>query len=277
MEIEVSLDDAKQIEFSLLLEFRRICKKYELNYSLAYGTLLGAIRHHGFIPWDDDIDVMMPRKDFMKFMQVSKYEFNGSPYNLISMYNCSSYFAPLPKMSNSTTKVYQNYGQIERIKTGIYIDIFIVDGLPLEYHEQYYKQASKIRYAWGMSCRKFFAKHQSRNLLFDIAGSLLSIPYKIKGINYYRNKYDEWCSQYDFYNSEYVAVLMFGEGLEKEKMQRNDFLDFSIVEFEGEKFRAVKNPDEYLTNMYGNYMQLPPVEERVGKHPNKMVRIVSDI
>lgn len=274
METEIlQLDELKRIEFELLVELDRICGKYGLKYSLAYGTLLGAVRHHGFIPWDDDIDVMMSRPDYYKFLEAVEKECADSPYKVVSMHTDDDFFAPLAKFTDTRTRVYQTYGQIEKVPYGVYVDLFILDGLPEKGKEEHYKEAEKLRFKWGMACRKIFAKHRSKSFLRDVGGSLYSIPYKILGYKHYRNKYDRHCSSVDYNTAKNIAVVEFGENLKKEMMDKADMEELSTVEFEGRAFSAVRSPEEYLTRMYGDYMQLPPESQRVPKHSSKVVRI----
>ncbi len=266
----LTLNEIKEIELNILKYFVDICNRYNLNYSLAYGSLLGAVRHKGFIPWDDDIDVMMPRADFFKLLKIGQ-ELNFE-YPIISMYNKKDYFSPLAKMYDNQTILYQHYGQKENYLTGVYIDIFILDGLPTEKQDVYYKKAQDIRKKWGFACRKIFSRHQSRNIFTDIIGSIYSIIYKIKGIKYYRDLYDANSSKYDFYDSDEVAVILFGEGLKKEKIKKKDFLNPILLTFEGYKVKSIRNPEKYLTNMYGDYLKLPPENERISKHPNHVIK-----
>ena len=270
---DLQLDEVKEIELSILKEFHRICCDNELRYSLAYGTLLGAIRHKGFIPWDDDIDVMMPRPDFLRIVSIFDSECKNSNYSLVSMYNNDQYFAPLAKIYDKRTRVFQKYGQIERVHFGVYIDVFIIDGLPECGEKEFYYQANRLREKWGFSCRKFFARHKSRNILLDIAGSVYSLPFRIRGYKYFRNKYDSFSRSYNYELSENVAVIEYGEGIEKEKMNRMEIEDYSVVVFEGYSFHAVSNPSAYLTKMYGDYLQLPPENERTSKHGSRFVWI----
>ncbi len=267
----LTLKEIQEIELQVLLRFKDICEKYNLRYSLAYGTLLGAIRHKGFIPWDDDIDVMMPRPDYLKFVAVFDEECKNEKYGLVSMHNSHEYFAPLAKMFDDSTQVIQQYGQIEKTPYGVYIDIFIVDGLPLEREELLYKRAEKIRFKWGMANRKLF-KRKSRNFLTFCGGVALSLIYKMHGYIKYRDEYDALASSTDFETSDSVAVIIYGEGLKKEKMSVAEFEDLSEVEFEGHLFKTVRTPRDYLDKMYGDYMKLPPIENQVSKHSSYAIR-----
>lgn len=269
----IELDEAKHIELDVLLKFKEICNKYSLKYSLAYGTLLGSIRHKGFIPWDDDIDVMMLREDYFRFIEVSRKELEGTKYEVASMHNDLNYFAPLSKLFDNSTRVYQFYGQNENIIVGVYIDIFILDQLPEENAEAFYENAQKLRGNWAMSARNIFTKHQSKNVFRDILGNIAALPYKIRGNDYYRNKYDAYCSQFNDNNGTDVAVVVYGEGLKKERISISEMFIPNAVDFEKYQFMAVSHPEKYLKSMYGDYMQLPPVEARVSKHPNIMVKL----
>ena len=272
-EINLSLDEIKRIEFEILKKFVQICDDNSLRYSLAYGSLLGAIRHKGFIPWDDDIDVMMPRPDYLKFLDVCKSALTNTCMDVISIYTDAEYYSPLTKMYKTDTRVYQQYGQDENIITGVYIDIFVVDGLPSREAETFYNKAQALRRKWGLSSRKLFSSERTKNYLRLIIGSCIAIPFKLIGVDYYKRKYDSFCSQYSFDDSEYAAVVLYGEGLYREKMQRKLFDELIFVEFDGVQFKSIPNPDVYLKNMYGDYMRLPDEKDRVSKHPHIVTKV----
>ena len=133
MSKQIDIDDLKQIEFELLCKFHELCEKLNLRYSLGGGTLLGAIRHKGYIPWDDDIDVMMPRPDYNKFIG---YCINNQTEFKLKCYETDKNYVDLSaKIYNPNTILEENDVLEENEKFGVYIDIFPVDGLGNTYKE----------------------------------------------------------------------------------------------------------------------------------------------
>lgn len=270
---KISPEESRAIQLEILKRFDEICSAHLIKYSLACGTLLGAVRHGGFIPWDDDIDVMMLRSEFEKFYALATTTYRDDRYKLVSMYNVKDYFSPLPKFYDSETLLVQDYGQAENDNYGVYVDVFIVDFLPDEGQEAFYLGAQKLRKKWGCSCRKVFSlHHQSRNVLFDILGTLAALPYKICGKNHYRDKYDAYCRRYETVGGKNVAVVEFGESLARERMDFSQMDEPETVTFEGRVYPCVRDKERYLTNMFGDYMQLPPEDQRVSKHKNAVYR-----
>jgi len=260
--------DLKIIELDILKYFKNICISNNLKYFLAYGTLLGAVRHSGFIPWDDDIDVMMPRNDYYRLCKIlSKNNAKADYYELLSMHNNDIYFAPIAKLIDTRTILIQDYGQIEKPILGVYIDIFILDGFPDNKKESIniIDRANKNRFYWGLSVRKFSAK--SKNLIIAIIKSLYSIPFRIIGYRYFLRKIDNIAKTYDYEISNYVGVICFGEGY-KEIIEKKYIEPGIEILFEGEKYSAPSNIDKYLKNIYGDYLKIPPENERIPKHRN---------
>lgn len=261
------IKEKQQIALGVLNFFADYCENNNIRYSLAYGTLLGAVRHKGFIPWDDDVDVMMLREEYEKF--ISRYDNDShSYYKLLSMHTNRDYFAPLAKMYDDRTIVHQEYGQIERIPYGVYIDIFIVDKLPNNIQEAslFYKKSQRMRTAWGLSVRKFSAP--SRNLLRRVTAALLMIPCKALGFRFFLKQYDRWASKYESENTSSAGIVLYGEGIEKEYMPLSFFNDVIDAPFEDSVFKIPLQYDAYLTQMYGDYMKLPREEDRK-YHPGK--------
>lgn len=260
MRIIDDIKEKQQIAYGVLDYFASFCESNGLEYRLAYGTLLGAIRHKGFIPWDDDVDVMMMREDYNKFVSLMTHQ-KHPYYKFLSMQNNKKYFAPLAKMYDDRTSLVQEYGQEEPTPYGVYIDIFIVDNLPDNKQEavKYYKKSVTLRLLWGMSIRQFSSKtRKASNTLFRLPVMCLC---KLVGYKRWLKIYDKYASKY-FGKTKHAGIILMGEGVNKEYHEVDMYYDYSLNEFNGRLYKCPKDSDAYLTSMYGDYMTLPPVEDR---------------
>ncbi len=259
---EMKMDEVKKCEIDILNYFADLCEAEGLKYYLAYGTVLGAVRHKGFIPWDDDIDVMMPREDFEKVIHIKK----NSRYEILSCVTNRNFDAPLAKIIDKETILYQSYNQVDKKQLGIYIDIFVLDGLPERNMESqvFYKNAERLRCFWGLSVRK--VKSRSRNLMIAVVKTFVSIPFRIMGGNFWSNILYRYAGKYTYVDAIYTGVVCFGEGNKKERINKSVIEPGTYIFFEDLKYRVPSNWNLYLTNMYGNYMDLPPLKERLSKH-----------
>ena len=129
------MNELKQQQLDILKAFIKVCNKYNLEYFLVYGTALGAIRHKGFIPWDDDIDVAMPRKDYDKYIELQK-EYEGTPYFIQTFKSDPCYIYNYAKLRDSSTTFLENAFKNHRINQGVFIDVFPVDGMSREYGDR---------------------------------------------------------------------------------------------------------------------------------------------
>lgn len=261
MKAITDIKERQSIALGVLLYFKEFCEKNHIRFFLAYGTLLGAVRHKGFIPWDDDVDVMMLRSDYQLF--INKWSNDEHPYyHFMSMDTDKDYFAPLAKMYDDRTLLIQNYGQIEKKKYGIYIDVYVIDKLPDDMREAklFYNRCQKVRLQWGMAIRRYSAPSSS---LFNKIGR---IPYmtfcKCIGSKRLMQKYNDLAQKYNEKKTGYSGIVIYGEGIEKEFFPDDMFSNPSIVNFEGVDFYAPSKINDYLSQMYGDYMTLPPVAER---------------
>ena len=268
MKAITDLKEEQRISFEILTYFKEFCQKNDIQFFLAYGTLLGAARHKGFIPWDDDVDIMMLRSEFRKLLKCMEKDTHPY-YKLLSMHNNKEYFAPLAKLHDDRTLLIQEYGQDEKVPYGIYVDVYIIDNMPDDYKEaaKQYKKAEKIRANWGLSVKKISAK--SSNIIRHFARVPISIVMKMIGYKHFLRQYDQHASQYDQDNTHHKGIIIYGEGLKKEYFDETMFLAPSKILFEGVEFSAPSDVHGYLTQMYGDYMKLPPVEQRK-VHPNKV-------
>lgn len=246
------LEELQKIELNILIHIDKICRENDLTYYLAYGTLIGAVRHKGFIPWDDDIDIVMPRPDYEKLMKIMQ-KANGR-YKFISLETCKlDYNYPFAKIFDSKTRLVEGYRPMEE-ELGVYVDVFPIDGLGNTKEEvsDYSKKIEKYsKQIWYLGT----VKHNG------IKGRLLNIIGR-KNINRWLVKN---AKKNNFYKSKYAGGLT-GLWGEKEVMETKYYMDKIEMDFEGNKFYVPKHYDYILTKWYGNYMQLPPEKERVRHH-----------
>lgn len=254
----IEKDEVRTIQINILKHLVSFFELHSLKYYLAYGTFLGAIRHGGYIPWDDDIDIMMPRKDYELFLKLFD---NKGRYKVFNYKTNKLYNLPLTKVCDTNTTLIQSYGFNEKAKLGINIDVFVIDDLPYlnpQKNIKIFRHASFLRKCWKLSIYKYGFKTVKDSFL-----QLVSIPFKIMGSRYFVRRYDEFCYKCSRSSeSLYSGVILFGEGLKKELFQKKFFEVETKYLFEKEIFNGVKDYDTYLTQLYGDYMTLPPLENR---------------
>jgi len=249
---KIELEELKQIQLDILKEVHNFCVEHGLRYSLGGGTLLGAVRHKGYIPWDDDIDIMMPRPDYTVFVK----EFNGyKPHLVCGAYeNDKKYMYPF-------TKVYDNRTILKAVKhikpIGINIDVFPIDGFPESEKET-----------------EIFMRNYSlwRMLLYfklvtggTWKGKFMNFFTKLLPLSLIQKKLNKIIQKYDFEKSLFTGAVC-GSYLLKEKNPKFVFAEYVELPFENLKFKAIKQYDIYLLNHYGNYMELPPMDKRIAHH-----------
>lgn len=269
MDNEISLDTSQKLVFDILKFYKNICDKNGLKYYIAYGTLIGAVRHKGFIPWDDDIDVFMPRKDYIKLVEIMK-NLKGR-YQLVSFEVNKKFTAPLPKIIDTDTILIQQYDLYERVKLGLYIDIFIIDNAGDSYEEasNFYRESYSVYTKWFKSDLKLFLNDKSK--IHSILGFIKRLPYKIKGISHYLTKFNEVSEINNLKKTDYVAITNSGSSkVDKNIFLASDFGEGMTLEFEDFLFRAPKNYEKLLSVEYGNYMELPPKNKQVSHHSYKL-------
>lgn len=258
----LSMNEIKQIELNILEKFHNFCNENNLRYYLAYGTLLGAIRHKGFIPWDDDIDVVMPRPDYEKFINLTAEKGISEMYNTVLYKNCKNKsIYPFAKVIDSTTLVYE-HGKSKKDISGIWIDVFPLDGYPEDKNIglMLFERNMKLRHMQDIITTSPFSKKQ--NLIKKIVKSVIRVFLKIYGLNRILDKMDETVQTYDFESSKLCSDILWGESsiavFDKSKLE-----PYELVDFEGKKFRMPCCWKDFLELNYGDYMQLPPENQRI--------------
>ncbi len=263
----LSIEEIKSLQLQILLQFHEYCTEHALNYFITYGTLIGAVRHQGFIPWDDDIDVMMPRPDYEKFLELSQ-KVPVSKYLCSKHYSFSKHYnAPFVKLTDIRTNGHEMHLN-KNIMCGVWIDIFPIDGVPENKNERksYIKKMRKMRQVLELSSRPLiFCKNPLRLLKRIIIYSCFHL-FRYQKL---AEKLDKLSStKYRFEDCQTVGVICFcgkADGFFPKSM----FLEAQKINFEGHLFNAPQNIDLYLTKIYGDYKTLPPPEKRTNRHQYK--------
>ncbi len=266
----MDLKELQNILLDILIEFNRICKKYNIKYSLAFGTLLGAVRHKGFIPWDDDVDVMMDRKNFDRFCKICPQEISKEfffqsrkteekyPYNLCRI------------RKNNTAMIYRAWRD-SGIHLGIYIDIFPIDNIAdnklsriLQFSMIFFNTPIRVArnpIIFNNRGEKF--SPLLKKLVYYIARCM---PYKTceKIEDYYIKKYSNT-------KTKSMGIICEGGVLVKPSNVQVPFKskylnEYCEMEFENHKFMVSKSYRQLLRHWYGDYMKLPPEKDRVMTH-----------
>lgn len=260
------LSAIKSKELEMLDIFIKICEEHNIDYFLSGGTCLGAIRHKGFIPWDDDIDISMLRKDFIKFEAACKEEL-PYPFFLQTMDTdpyCGLVFA---KIRNTQTEMVENYCKNVQMQQGIWIDIFPYDAIPDDpkKRREYLSKVSFLKNLYivksGYSMPK--GKPIGQHVAFYIA-KLFALFIPIKTIS--SKLYKEMTRYNESQNCSCVFPVGGAYGPAKEIKPKGMLDSYCYVEFENRKCKTLSNYDEYLTQNYGNYMELPSEENRKTVH-----------
>lgn len=250
--------DEKRLQKVILIiaeEIVRICKKNNIPYSIDYGTLLGAMRHKGFIPWDDDFDISMPRDSYEKFIKACDKDLDKEKFFLQTSDSEPLYALTFGKLQLLGTEIVEDFSSKVDMHHGIFVDIVPVDILPE-----------------GKLTRKFFllknlvlkdmvyakcgcATDSDKKKLTYKASKILSAPFSLKFLKKWRynfiTKYND-CGGYDGFNSDYPRYVC----------DIRTYKNLKEYPFEDTSFLGFPNADKYLTGIYGNYMELPPVEKR---------------
>lgn len=264
--LKLSNDELRELqlcELEALKFFDEFCRRHDLTYYLCGGCLIGAVRHKGFIPWDDDTDVLMPRPDYEKFLELYKQENPSERFVLVNdddVHYSGNIFATLNDTDHTMVKEYQ---QNMDTPHGIPLDIFPIDGLADGRIQRL------IQYVWVMIYSLFRAQIVPKNQggLIAFGSKVLLTIFRGRRLRYKIWKFAEKrMTRYHFDESENVAEFCAGFYFMKKVYPRHIYDGKVELEFEGEKFFAMKGYDEYLHIPFGDYMELPPEEERLPHH-----------
>lgn len=251
--------EIQKIELDVLEKIHAFCEKRGLRYSLCGGTLIGAVRHKGFIPWDDDVDIFMPRPDYKIFCK----EFSAENCSVHTHGNDKKYLYPFAKVHDARTVLIEHF--YPKNPLGVYVDVFPIDGFPNQ--DKSVKLAQRAR-SLIMRCVQLkqapFIAHSKTCrvplLRFFVKCFFACVPSK-----FFCDLFLRIVAMHDYETSPFRGCMTWGYGA-REVIPAEAFDGFVEMDFEGRKFKAIAGWETYLKSLYGDYMQLPPPEKRVSNH-----------
>ena len=265
MNTEIQRRKLWDIQLDILNIIDQVCRENNLHYSLYAGTLIGAVRHQGFIPWDDDLDICMPRKDYESFLEI--WEDQDHPgYILQNKRNTHSFTQSFSKIRKDHTTFLQYDWEKERYHTGIFVDIFPIDRCPVSFLRQRF-------FFW--KCMKYqlytreFTPPKASILTKTVSRVLLSLS-SSDGRKKYRERFEQELNR--LYAHTDFPVVAIETTASMKQIYSNDLPDEYIdLLFEGKEYQCFSKWDEYLKLKYGDYMELPSEKERVWKHSQLII------
>lgn len=268
---EMTLVEIRECTLGILDYIDRICKANSLQYFLCGGTLLGALRHKGFIPWDDDIDIMMPRKDYE---MLSKVWPDDSCYKFLNHSNTHNFPFAYGKAINSRTLKIEPYRKDCQL-IGVDVDIFPIDNIPEDSREArvFFKKIAKLQSITNLQIAEF---SKSKSFLHRFYYNY-RVGYRrtiellgFSSVDKVVNDFSSFAQRYNDKETPFCGITAISHYGVKEKNPKKNYLSTIEVPFEGKMYPAPIGYDEYLSQLYGHeYMQLPPMEMRQTHHSYK--------
>ncbi|MFR4128769.1 MAG: phosphorylcholine transferase LicD [Roseburia inulinivorans] len=267
VQVEMSIDEIHEATLEILKVIDSIAKKLKIKYFMAYGSLIGVVRHKGFIPWDDDLDLMMLREDYEKFLvYFAEHEQELMPYKIFTNRNNKDYPNMIARVCNVNYPI-----QVENeipCGMGIFVDIYPID--PMGKSEKKWKRIMRYRQQLIAACyyasRVRFEKPKKKYRSID--RYLLYLYAKNKGIEYFKNKLEKYKDKFDWENSDYAGCIVW----EPELFDKNYFNDTVRLPFCDMQVLVPREYDSMLRKSYGDYMKLPPEKDRKPQHKYKAYR-----
>lgn len=235
----------------MLIAFDEICMNNNIKYSLAYGSMIGAVRHHGFIPWDDDVDIFIVREEYQKLKSI----FAHQQYELVDVENDENYPYLFPKFRDKTTTLVEEEISDCNYNIGIYLDLFVLDGTSIGFVDTIKRFKLKLLYKLY---RLLVLNDNKLNFVMRFLKRVVGIfysPHKLacKCDKIFRGQVGNKLRDVSMLYTKYYLDI-------------KDMINIDRIMFENREFFVSRQYDAMLTRQYGDYMKLPPVEEQKSNH-----------
>ena len=271
MRKELTIQEIQAVSLEILKAVTDVCEELGLRYALIYGTLIGAVRHHGYIPWDDDVDIMMPRPDYDKLLAyLSVHKLPN--LTLFNRQTCQDYPYMISRVSDD--RYILEMENEESVGMGVFIDIYPYDGLGKTKEEavRFGLKGDRLSSLCYQATRKHFAIETTTSTFRKIVKYPVFLVSKLIGKNFFQKKLEKLAGVKDYEESEYIGCIIWLSRGEKDIFPRKWFDETIMMPFDKYEFRVPKHYDEVLRHEYGDYMQLPPEKDRIGHHYFKAYR-----
>lgn len=266
---EISIEELKVLQMDILDAVHRFCEANHLRYSLACGSMLGAARHQGYIPWDDDIDIYLLREDYEKMIELFPDLLEGR-YKFCTLERDSMWGLPFGKVCDNLTMLKESINHIYEL--GVNIDVFPIDKVPE--NETEWEKFDKFRrkfyeiYALRIAEPKFFNFHNGKSFSRNIIATITKIILSCFSVRFFAKCFQKIAKHYDDTNSNKVFECVQGF-FQKNPFPKSLFDNRVLMPFEDRKYMCFADYDLYLTNGFGDWHQIPPKEKQVTHHAFK--------